>query len=422
MKMPTHRLSRLLILGVLLLTSVFPKTVAHGTDPTCGVSDGHTLCLSVPAGALSGKVTITIAIDPNDGLVIARWLPRRGTSTHLITRFTSSPETNDYSFVWPTQKYLDASGTLRVQHGSILSAAVDAAITLSNGNTTDFRHSRNDWRAYLPGGWTATTDPVVAAVGDGPSGEATSNVMAQSIAAADPALFLFLGDVYEEGTFVENLNYYGASALHNPAGATLWGATARITQPTVGNHEARNMVAWKDYWHGHPAHMSFTFGGVLFLDLNATESFAVGSKQFSLVKKALSSAPSCVVAFWHHPILWKDEVDTGRQPMWSLLANKGGDLVLNGHKHSMAVYQPLDAHLELGGHMVEIVSGAGGHKVAGAGSDSSGRLLWAQGKTAGVLYLTLNGANSGGTATSISWTFEDVSGNPLSGSAGSVDC
>jgi hypothetical protein len=88
----------------------------------------------------------------------------------------------------------------------------------------------------------------------------------------------------------------------------------------------------------------------------------------------------------------------------------------------MAVYQPLDAHLELGGHMVEIVSGAGGHKVAGAGSDSSGRLLWAQGKTAGVLYLTLNGANSGGTATSISWTFEDVSGNPLSGSAGSVDC
>jgi hypothetical protein len=140
------------------------------------------------------------------------------------------------------------------------------------------------------------------------------------------------------------------------------------------------------------------------------------------VKNALISAPSCVVAFWHHPTLWEDEVDTGMQPIWSLLANNGGDLVLNGHKHSMAVYQPLDADLQLGGHMVEIVSGAGGHKVGGAGRDSSGRLTWAQGKTAGVLYLTLNGANNGGTATSISWTFEDVSGNPLSGSEGSVAC
>ena len=420
--MPTHCLSSLLILGVFLLTSVFPMTSARGTDPTCGVSDGHMLCLSVPAGALSGKVTITITINPNEGLVIAHWLPRRGTDTHLITKFAPSPETNDYSFVWPTQKYLDASGTLRLQHGSISSAAVNRPITLSNGNATDLRHSRDDWRAYLPGAWTETTDPVVAAVGDGPSDEATSNMVAQSIAAADPALFLFLGDVYEDGTFVENLNHYGASSLHKRAGGTLWGAFARITQPTIGNHEARNMVAWKDYWHGHPAHMSFTFGGVLFLDLNSTESFAVGSKQFMFVKNALSSAPSCVVAFWHHPILWEDEVDTGMQPIWNLLANRGGDLVLNGHKHSMAVYQPLDADLEVGGHMVEIVSGAGGHKVGGAGRDSSGRLLWTQGKTAGVLYVTLNGANSGGTATSMNWTFEDVSGNPLSGSEGSVDC
>ncbi len=411
----------LLILEV-VFTTVVPTIVAHGASRSCGISDGHTLCVSAPARALSGRVKITVSNSPNDGRVIVTWVPRAGTTRPLITAFAPSPETGDYSFWWPTRKYLDASGKLHVQYGSTSSERVGLPVTLSNGNATHVRHTHSDWRTFLPRAWAADTDPVVAAVGDGPSGEIASNAVAQSIATADPALFLFLGDIYEGGTFTENLNHYGVSAMDDPAGATLWGVTTMITQPTVGNHEAKNLAAWRDYWHGHPAHLSFRFGGVLFLDLDAMSSFAIRSTQYKFVKDSLSSAPRCVVAFWHHPVLWGDVVDASRQPIWKLLANHGGDLVLNGHHHSMAVYEALDANFRPGGHMVEIVSGAGGHNLGGAATDSLGRLQWTKGRTAGALYLTLKGAAGHGVATSISWTFKDAAGNPLPGSSASVDC
>jgi Calcineurin-like phosphoesterase len=402
---------------------MLPPSVAEGINETCGMSDGHFLCVIVPTFTISGRVKITITSDPNDGRVIATWVPRGRPAAYLITQFAPSPETGDYSFIWPTRKYLDGSGNLRVQHGSTFSSRVAVPVSLKNGNTSHIQHTPKDWRTFLPGTWTAVTDPVVAAVGDGPSDETTSNEVAQSIAAANPALFLFLGDIYEQGTFTENLNHYGNSALDSPFGPSLWGVMARITQPTVGNHD-EHLGAWKDYWHGRPTHMAFTFGGVLFLDLDAMQSFAVGSAQHRFVKNKLSTAPRCVVAFWHHPVLWDDVVNPDRRPIWKLLANRGGDLVVNGHQHSMAAYLPLNADFQLGGHLVELVSGAGGHQLGGPGTDSSGRLQWtpSQGGQAGVLYLTLNGAAGGGTATSISWEFRDPQGDPYAGSSGSVTC
>jgi hypothetical protein len=46
---------------------------------------------------------------------------------------------------------------------------------------------------------------MVAAVGDGPDDGPDANALAQSIVLTDHDLFLFLGDIYENGTFVENL-------------------------------------------------------------------------------------------------------------------------------------------------------------------------------------------------------------------------
>lgn len=384
---------------------------------TCGTSNGHTLCLTVPNGPLTGPTVVKITNVSNKGTVISTWLPSGGSTTKLITKFKPSPETGDYSFVWPTQKYLDASGVLRVQHGSTSSIPIDAAVTLSNGNATDFQHSPSDWASFLPGPWTALTDPVVAAVGDGAADEPDPNATAASIAAAGPALFLYLGDVYELGTFTENLNHYGASALDGTPG-TLWGVLARITQPTVGNHEASHLVDWTDYWHGHPYLLSFTFGGVLFLDLNSSKSFSVGSSQYKFVQNALANAPPCVVAFWHIPV--KTSTTSSRLPMWSLLANNGGDLVLEGHSHSMAEYKPLDENLQLGGHMVQLISGAGGHAMGSGITDLGGRLQWTLAKTPGAVYLTLQGAAGGGTATRISWSFQDTHHAVLE--TGSVTC
>ena len=50
--------------------------------------------------------------------------------------------------------------------------------------------------------------------------------------------------------------------------------------------------------------------------------------------------------------------------IWELLADNGGDLVLNGHTHNMEVYGPLDGRLnanQADSTMWEIISGSGGH-------------------------------------------------------------
>jgi hypothetical protein len=134
------------------------------------------------------------------------------------------------------------------------------------------------------------------------------------------------------------------------------------------------------------------------------------------VRAALASAPPCVIAYWHIPVL-RSVVDTKRLPMWQLLAGNGGDLVVNGHVHAMSEYVPLDANLAPG-HMVQLTAGAGGHKLARAKPDP--RMAWSANNTPGILLLTLNGAANGGTATSIGWSFLDTSGTVLR--TGSVTC
>jgi hypothetical protein len=421
---------RIVMLSCLLLVplaaSILVPTTAEGAVSHCGASGSHTVCVTVPDGPFAGETTITITNVKNSGVVISTWIPSGGSAKTLIQATGPYPSTNNYSFVWPTQKYLDASGTLRVQAGSTSAAPVDVAVSLNNGNTTDYQHSPNDWADFLPGAWNGPNDPVVMAVGDGPSGEATSNAVAARLAAVDPPLFLFLGDVYETGTATENLNHYGRSSMDVPGGGTLWGATADVTQPTVGNHEGPNQADFIDYWHGRPLISKFTFGGVLFLDLNSEASMSASSAQYKFVQAAITdpAAPACIVSYWHIPAISDGSVKSGEKPMWSLLANNGGDLVLTGHVHTMGEYKPLDASFNAGtadAHMVELIAGSGGHSLSGAVSDSSGqRVAWSKGKTAGLLAMTLNGAAAGGSANSLGWTFQDVNGANLR--SGSVDC
>ena len=203
------------------------------------------------------------------------------------------------------------------------------------------------------------TTPRVLAVGDGPSNGVTSNAVAARIASIDPPLFLFLGDVYETGTFTELRNHYGVSALDDPGAGTLWGATANVTQPTVGNHENASTPAFIDYWHQRPLYTKFTFGGVLFLDMDTNISLKLTSKQYKFVQSALITAPPCVVTFWHKPAV-KNNTQTiaSLQQAWALLANNGVDLLLNGNQHHMVEFKPLDADYNAGtqqAHVVELV-------------------------------------------------------------------
>ncbi|TMM22261.1 MAG: hypothetical protein E6F95_08370 [Actinobacteria bacterium] len=419
---PRKPLEWVVVFSLLVAATVLVPVTAEASS-NCGTSSGHNLCLSA-ADTLTGEQTVTVTNSPNNGVVFATWVPSGGKALQLIEIDAPSPATTDYSFVWPTQKYLDGSGTLSLQAGSIGSAAVMIAVTLSNGNTTDFQHSPKDWMNSLPGSWTGPEDPTILAVGDGPSNEVTSNAVASRIAALDPPLFLFLGDVYETGTFTEFRNHYGASELDTPGAGTLWGETADITQPTLGNHEKPNSAAFIDYWHGRPLFTSFTFGGTLFLDMNSSASMSATSAQYQFVKSAVTnpSAPNCIVAFWHIPaVVTNTSVTAGQTAMWALLANNGVDLLVTGHQHKMVEFNPLDADLNPTpqAHLVQLVSGAGGHKLAGPTSVGA-RVAWSKGGTAGLLSLSLAGAAGGNAATSIGWQFQNVSGSDLHD--GSVDC
>src|SRR5881397_2406742 len=117
---------------------------------TCGTSAGHTVCVTVPTDPLSGAATITVTNNPNSGVIIATWIPAGQSAITLIQDFAPSPGTNDYSFTWPTQKYLDASGVLRLQASAVNKTPVDVPVTLQNGNVSDFQHSAEDWGTFLP--------------------------------------------------------------------------------------------------------------------------------------------------------------------------------------------------------------------------------------------------------------------------------
>jgi hypothetical protein len=278
---------RLGIVPLALLATVLVPVVASA-DGNCGPSNGQTLCVTVPGGPLSGDSNVTVTNSPNTGVVIATWLPAGGTSTQLIESFASSPATTDYSFVWPTQKYLDASGTLRLQAGSTAAAPVDLAVTLGQREHDGLPAHPERLGELSPGRVDGRERPTVIAVGDGPSNEVTSNTVAARIASVDPPLFLFLGDVYETGSFTEFRNHYGVSSLDAPGSSTLWGATADVTQPTIGNHENASTTPFVDYWHQRPLFTKFTFGGVLFLDMNSNKSLKSGTRQYRFIQTAVT--------------------------------------------------------------------------------------------------------------------------------------
>src|SRR2546427_19086 len=82
--------------------------------------------------------------------------------------------------------------------------------------------------ATLSGTTPAAGQPeIVGAVGSGADGAAGSNSVATQVRGWSPNLFLFLGDVYEMGTYEEFQNWYDPS----------WGPMRGVTNPVPGDQE-----------------------------------------------------------------------------------------------------------------------------------------------------------------------------------------
>jgi len=383
--------------------------------PVCGNTSGHQVCVTLPSTTLTGPVPVTMTVSGNKGQFIVNWVPATGPTVYVMWIFGSSGVTKDYSFTWPTQKFPDGAGQLQVTLSKKTSPMSVTGLTLSNGG---FQSEPNDWQSYLPPAtWTGTTDPIVDAVGDGADDRPSTDKFAKSLVKQKPNLFLYLGDVYEKGSYAEMLDHYGQFGTKKGTG-TLWGQLAYETQPTIGNHESQiDASMWRDYWHQRPLWTEFTFGNVLFVDLDSSEPMGASSAQYADVQSWLSQPglPPCIVAEYHIPTVDNDGINPDSSDMWSLLATHGVDMVLNGHDHGLAEYPPLDENFQPaqpGGHsMVELIDGAGGHDTVHY-IDPNAEWV-APYKELGFVKLTLTGAANGGTPTGLSWDYRSYDGNTI---------
>jgi hypothetical protein len=220
------------------------------------------------------------------------------------------------------------------------------ALAMLAGNSSG--RSSHSVIGKLGGKKTAT----VWAVGDGADGGPPAVKIAKRIARDKPDLFLYLGDVYENGTAKEYRKLY----------KPVYGRLDRITAPTPGNHEWPNhAVGYDPYWRkvfGKPLAPWYRIkvAGWDIYSLNSEAPHEVGSPQIQWLSTSLApKTGNCRLAFWHRP-LYAGGDEGGNADVatfWTALKGKA-TLVLNGHAHNMEQYKPIDG-------LSELVAGSGGH-------------------------------------------------------------
>lgn len=243
------------------------------------------------------------------------------------------------------------------------------------------------------------------AVGDGADGSESSIEVAELIERGDPDRFLYLGDVYENGTAEDYSERY----------EPVYGRFSAITAPTAGNHEWGNREqGYFPYWRQAsgvriPRWYAFKVAGWQIISLNSEDEHERGSPQVDWLRRQLRrsrAVGSCRIAFWHRPRYSAgrggDQVDV--EPFWRALSGRAR-LVLNGHNHDM------QRHLRRRG-IVELVAGSGGHEPRSV-DETDPRLGFAAEDVLGALRLEL-------TRRTADYAFVAVDGTVLD--SGTVRC
>ena len=193
---------------------------------------------------------------------------------------------------------------------------------------------------------------IVWAVGDGADGGRRAKRLARVIASERPDAFLYLGDVYERGTAREFRRRY-----HR-----VYGALARVTAPTPGNHECgRRREGYYPYWRSRkgrpqPPWYAFRLAGWDILSLNSQAAHGPGSAQLRWLRAELRESGTCRLAFWHRPRFSAGAVHGDQRdvaPLWNALRGHAA-LVLGAHDHNLQRLDPRDG-------LTELIAGAGGH-------------------------------------------------------------
>jgi Calcineurin-like phosphoesterase len=224
----------------------------------------------------------------------------------------------------------------------------------------------------------AKSKATVWAVGDGADGGQATLGVGQLVERGKPDKFLYLGDVYEDGTAAEFANYYGAA----------FGQLGPITAPTPGNHEwTLRAEGYYPYWRGVfgkdiADYFKFSIGGWEIFSLNSEADHSKNSKQLRWVRSKVKKPGTCRLAFWHRPRYSGggngDQKDVA--PLWNALKGRAA-IVLAGHDHQMQRLKRKDG-------ITEFISGAGGNTLLPVWRDE--RVAFKNNTTFGALRLTLS--------------------------------
>ncbi|MFL5955288.1 MAG: metallophosphoesterase family protein [Gaiellaceae bacterium] len=222
-----------------------------------------------------------------------------------------------------------------------LAAGILVLSAFASAGSSSFRPPKLPPRLIVASVW---------AVGDGANGSPEARALAARIAASGANLFLYLGDVYPDGTAADFANGY----------QTTYGRLAPTSAPTPGNHDWPNaQTGYLPWWRNAdgvslPPYYSFAIAGWTIFSLNSEAPHGPGSPQLAWLQARLRGASTCRIAFWHRP-RWSggmhgDAVDV--DPLWTALAGHAR-IVLSGHDHDMQRFSGRNG-------LVEFVSGAGG--------------------------------------------------------------
>ena len=430
-----HRHSRWLIAALMVLllatnlqtlpaSTVYAQTTAQpciDQGPTGGAYVAH-VCFTAPGdtGTYAGDVNTSLTVTATSGALPAvksvRFYYAKSTSTgrsSLLTDFASP-----WGLAIPTAHWKD--GLYRIEavvdfaDGFSTTTYARIMMTFQNGVTADVR---------TDGSWTPKTSGAsplnLVAVGDGAGGLQGATDVGNLIKGMNPDLFLYLGDVYNAGTYAEFTNYYEPTL----------GALKSRTNPVPGNHEGGGdqFKGYLDYWNSNQHYYSFNSGGWHFIALDSTTQFgqtAAGTAQYNWLSQDLqaNANTACTLVYFHHPRygLSVQAGDPDMQDIWSLMALNGVDVVLNGHQHNYQRWKPLNAGGQISTvGMIEFVAGAGGHELMGFGT--SDNRVAAQTRTDGALKFSLGATGGSAQYVSTAGTVLDSTSFSCHNGDGTVD-
>ncbi len=332
---------------LLIITSTVATGIANLLGARSGWSQDMTNCAT--SGPPAGEYTVNVCLAHNgnnitvtESILVTSTFEVNGSAlsvrtavfyldgAYLLTDFEAP-----YTFELPTDHFID--GTYRLSVNALMRdefVTDQAAITLNfaNGNKTPPVNTNTftPSSGRLPG----PGEPfIVAAVGDGAGGQSTSAQVVDLIASWNPNMFLYLGDVYNRGTFTEFVNWYGDEMR-------LFGQFRDITNPIVGDHEYNSgdqASAYYFYWDNIPDFYSFDAAGWHFISLNSViHSRQRGLPQYEwLLHELADSTAQCTLAFFHHPVfsIGLHGGDDRLNDIWAMLAQEGVEVVLSGNDH-----------------------------------------------------------------------------------------